>query len=136
MSTFSHGDYEAAVDSAIRTRRDLLAILPPTVADIVKDGLHLATPDRCAALRLLAAIRNDGWWAAVGPYEIKPWELLAVSAARFYGKRENTLIKLAAQFLTWDLQVRLPVAMRHLDEDEDFLVFVDALRLSREGLES
>jgi len=136
MNTLSHDGPELVVDSGIRTRPDLLGILPLNVSDRVEAYGHPSL-DQCAALRVLARVKKAGWHAAVGtaPVMVSAGALLAWAATYECSDQERFLVEIAAAFIDSRVHVNLAQAAAELHEDEDWLAVIDAIRIVREGLE-
>lgn len=133
--TIAREDCELVLSCGIRTQRDLAAILPIQIREKVTPYL-LGQPRTRAALRLLARVDSFNWCAAVENSRIDAWQLLAALGPwRSYTARERVLVEAAAAFLEPDrFQLNLASVASRFEDDEDFLAFVDALRLTREGL--
>lgn len=129
---------ELVVDSGIDSEADLLALMPHQVAPVVKPYL-LALANNAAVLRVLAAVpvsRAD-WRDAVGLTQINAGHLLSLAHNPVIPERDRLLIRGALAISgAVGVHVDLNEVLRGLDDEEDFLLLVDAMRIAREGLES
>lgn len=135
MSTLTRDGYQLVVDSGLRTRRDLAAILPPKVAAKAQRE-HLADGYAAGALRLLAVVPESLWAEAVSSIHIDFDALLESVRKERSDDRTRLVFELAAllygrQYMPYDV---VPRFLKYVD-DEDLLAGFDAMRIAREGLE-
>lgn len=125
---------ELVVDSGIRTKRDLLGILPPEVAERI-DPYELGDKGFAAALRVLATVKDERWRAEVFSCGIR-----FTALAETFGPDGGSVgVRVAAAASLYGAQSFHQVDLRRCAltlDDENFLAFVDGLRIAREGLAS
>jgi hypothetical protein len=125
----------STLDHAISTRADLAAILPPgVVARLEPDVWHDLS--FIAPLRILAAIDDPRWHAAVTPIHIDWASIYAWSRARGGLHTVRLAVEIAAS-MCGDPGARPDMCglLRRLDAEHGAAV-LDALRLADEGLAS
>lgn len=122
------------IDSGVDTIRDLLGLLPPAIAEVV-DHDTLLEADFAASLRMLATIKNEGWWPFVRTYRVDWTGLLAWARAEFRST-DSVLVRVEiAASLAGEKgsQALLLYGARALD-DGNYSALMDALRIAREGV--
>lgn len=122
------------IGSGVDTVADLVALLPPAVADTV-DRDTLLENDFASALRLLATIRNEGWHRFVRRYTID-WAGLLPWARCEFRATDSVLVRIeiaASLAGRSDSQALLLYGARVLD-DANYAALLDALRIARVGV--
>lgn len=124
------------IDSGVDTIRDLVGLLPPSVANVV-DHDTLTEPDFASSLRLLATIRNEGWYPFVRTYSVN-WTGLLQWARGEFRTTDSVLVRceIAASLAGYEHSRALMLyGARALDGD-NFSTLMDALRIARNGVAS
>lgn len=122
------------IDSGVDTVRDLLGLLPPAVAEVV-DHDTLLELDFAAPLRMLATIRNEGWYPFVRTYRID-WAGLLAWVRKDFRTTDSVRVRveIAASLAGFaDSQALLLYGARALDES-NYSALMDALRIARQGV--
>lgn len=124
------------IDSGVDTVRDLVGVLPLAVAEVV-DHDTLLEADFASSLRLLATIKNEGWYPFVRTYTINWVGLLAWARSEFRTTDSvRVRVEIAASLAGYDhSQALLLYGARALD-DANYGALMDALRIARNGVTS
>lgn len=128
---------ELVVDSGIRTRRDLTALLPAELAKRIDDGAKglLDEMQSAAALRILVTIKDPGWQRFVGPVRID-WDGMLNSWSRHVLRESSSVrirVEAAASLAGWaGASPDLLYVCRALDR-ANLLAVVDAMRIVADG---
>jgi hypothetical protein len=122
------------IDSGVDTVADLVGLLPTAVADTV-DYDTLLEADFASSLRMLATIKNEGWYQFVRTYRVD-WDGLLSWARREFRTTDSVLVRaeIAASLAGHsDSQALLLYGARALD-DPNYEALIDALRIARQGV--
>lgn len=128
---------ELVVDSGIRTRRDLVGILPAevTIRITIDDSGLLGEMQSAAALRILATIKDPSWQRFVEPHRID-WDGMLNDWSRRELRESSSVhirVEAAASLAGWSgARPDLLYVCRALDR-ENLLAVVDAMRIVAEG---